>query len=238
VERERFLGRVHAALRGAVLPDGEGPSAAPEIRFDRPVTRFVEQAEAVATVVTRAESSEQVADAIGEVIGDDRTYVGWDDLEAFIPGWDAMANGRGWVRVDATVGTGSRTADLARVGDVKVGITGADVAIAATGTVVLAHGPGRPRAASLLVETHLVLLPVNRIVPSLHDALVAVRDVDTSNVVAITGPSRTGDIESILTLGVHGPRQVHIVLIGGAWIHGLGRRNRRGRAATGSTPSS
>ncbi len=214
MERERFLGRVHAALRGAVLPDGEGPSAAPEIRFDNPVARFVEQAEAVATVVTRAESSEQVPDVIGAVIGDERKYVGWDDLETFVPGWDATATERGWERVDASVGAGSRMADHERVGVVKIGITGADAAIAATGTVVLAHGQGRPRAASLLVETHVVLVPVDRVVHSLSDAFIAVSGANTTNVVAITGPSRTGDIESILTLGVHGPRHLHIVLIG------------------------
>ena len=59
-----------------------------------------------------------------------------------------------------------------------------------------------------------MLLPVDRIVHSLNEALARVDWAESSNVVAITGPSRTGDIESILTLGVHGPRHLHIVLIG------------------------
>jgi L-lactate dehydrogenase complex protein LldG len=103
--------------------------------------------------------------------------------------------------------------DHARVGEVRVGVTSADFGIAASGSVVLCHGPGRPRAASLLVESHIVLLRADRIVASLGDAMERVSWAHTSNISVITGPSRTGDIESVLTLGVHGPRHVHIFVI-------------------------
>ena len=61
-----------------------------------------------------------------------------------------------------------------------------------------------------------MLISAELIVPSLHDAMQRVAGDDTSNTVIITGPSRTGDIESVLTLGVHGPRHVHIVVVEGA----------------------
>jgi L-lactate dehydrogenase complex protein LldG len=180
------------------------------------VARFGEAATAVNTLVERVGDAVEVFESIlpGQVGEGVRTYIAWDDLDEVVPGFYEQLAADRWIRVDATVGTDSRTADHERVGAVSVGITSCDVAIAATGTVVLAHGPGRPRSASLLVERHVVLLPVERIVHSLDEALARVEVVDTSNVVAITGPSRTGDIESILTLGVHGPRHLQVVLIG------------------------
>ena len=123
----------------------------------------------------------------------------------------------GYQRIDARVGADreQRRVDHARIGSAAVGITAADTAVAASGSVVLSHGAGRPRSASLLVDTHIVLLPVARIVDSLSEAMEAIGFEDTSNVVVVTGPSRTGDIDSVLTLGVHGPRHVHILLIDG-----------------------
>jgi L-lactate dehydrogenase complex protein LldG len=212
VEREQFLGRVRAALRGAVLPEATGPGAAPSIEFDDPVSRFIEQATKVAAEVTVTHSAADAVDAVAGIL-DGRPYIAWDDLDAVVTGWEEAVVSRGWERIDATVDATTRHADHARIGAVPVGITSADVAIAATGTVVVTHGDGRPRSASVLVEDHIVLLPADRIVPSLADGFERV-DWDTSNVVAITGPSRTGDIESILTLGVHGPRRLHIVVIG------------------------
>lgn len=212
MEREQFLGRVRAALRGAVLPAVVGPDTAPEIEFDDPVSRFIEQAEAVAAEVTRVRRAGEVLDVVAGHI-DGRPFLAWDDVDTVVPGWDEAVASRGWERVDNRVGATTRLADLARIGAVAVGVTLADVAIANTGSVLLGHSNGRSRSASLLVEEHVVLLPVDRIVPSLSDALDRV-DWDTSNVVVVTGPSRTGDIESVLTLGVHGPRRLHIVVIG------------------------
>ena len=228
MEREQFLGRVRSALRGAVLPDFGEPSPVPEITFDDPVARFGAMAEAVDAEVLRAGDEAEAVDVVLQSVtsphlaSSERTrsdspsspegrgfYVAWDEVP------DALLDGlaAGWERVDASVGVETRSVDHHRIGEATLGITTADVAIAATGSVVLTHGPGRPRSASLLVEHHVVLLPIESIVSSLHEAMERV-EWGPSNVVAITGPSRTGDIESILTLGVHGPRHLSLVLIG------------------------
>jgi L-lactate dehydrogenase complex protein LldG len=213
VEREQFLARVRAARRGAVFPAADGPPAAPVIDFDDPVERFVQQAEAAAADVTRVSEANAALDVIAAVIGGGDQLLAWDDVATIVPDWDAQMKARGWRQVSAEVGVDTRALDQQRIGAVPIGVTTADAAIAATGSVVLSHGPGRPRAASLYGEHHVVLVQVDRIVNSLSDAFDHI-GWDTSNVVVITGPSRTGDIESILTLGVHGPRHLHIVLIG------------------------
>ena len=96
-----------------------------------------------------------------------------------------------------------------------VGITGALAGLADTGSVALASGPGRGRIVSLLPPVHVALLPVDRLYPTMAAFLAAHPDVtrQASALVFVTGPSRTADIEQVLTLGVHGPREVHVLLI-------------------------
>ncbi|MDX1520370.1 MAG: lactate utilization protein, partial [Anaerolineae bacterium] len=107
-----------------------------------------------------------------------------------------------------------RKAKLANIDDIRVGLTGAHGGLADTGAVALISGPGRSRAASLLPPVHIALLPAGRLYPSLP-AFLADHPAATgqgSNLVFIAGPSRTGDIEMTLSLGVHGPGEVHVII--------------------------
>ena len=117
----------------------------------------------------------------------------------------------GWLPADGP----QRAARLGELERLHVGMTGASGAIAESGTVVLVSGPGRPRLASLLPPIHVTLLAVSRIHASLPDLLAADPSIAEggSNLVLITGPSRTADIEMTLTRGVHGPGHVHAVLV-------------------------
>jgi L-lactate dehydrogenase complex protein LldG len=87
--------------------------------------------------------------------------------------------------------------------------------IAATGSVVLVSSREEPRARSLLPDIHLSLLREDRIVPELEDIFAAVGADLPSSLAIVTGPSRSADIEQTLTVGVHGPREVHVVLLPG-----------------------
>jgi len=93
---------------------------------------------------------------------------------------------------------------------VKVGLTGAAAGIANTGTVLLLD-EGETLKASLLPETHLVILPVSLLVADLPEALEKTRGA--ANAVLVTGPSRTADIEMTLTIGVHGPKEIIVFLV-------------------------
>ncbi len=94
--------------------------------------------------------------------------------------------------------------------DIKIGLTGCAAGIANTGTVVLLD-EGETLTASLLPETHLVVLRARQLVADLPEALAATRNA--SNAALVTGPSRTADIEMTLTIGVHGPKEIIVFLV-------------------------
>jgi L-lactate utilization protein LutC len=102
----------------------------------------------------------------------------------------------------------------ARLAGADTGITGARIAVADPAAIGLAAAPGSPRATSLVPHTHLCVLRVTDVVPSLADAFAQVVAHGLPSALTwISGPSRTGDLEMILTLGVHGPRTVEVVLL-------------------------
>lgn len=96
-----------------------------------------------------------------------------------------------------------------------LGITSAVAAIAATGSIVLDSRRAGGRVASLLPAVHLCVVPVNRLLTTPADVLrhLGPGPALSPSLVLVTGPSRTGDIEQLLTLGAHGPTGLHVVLV-------------------------
>jgi L-lactate dehydrogenase complex protein LldG len=102
------------------------------------------------------------------------------------------------------------------VGDDRLGITGVFCAIAETGTLVVLAGKDTPSATTLLPETHVAVVPADRIVDTMEDAFALVRKERgrlPRAINLISGPSRTGDIEQTIVLGAHGPFRVHILVV-------------------------
>jgi L-lactate dehydrogenase complex protein LldF len=97
--------------------------------------------------------------------------------------------------------------------DIRAGLTGTLVAISETGTILVPNGIGRPQTASLLPDIHLAVLFSDNIVADLSAALNIAQIKELSGVTLISGPSRTADIEMTLSIGVHGPEQVHIFCV-------------------------
>ncbi len=95
------------------------------------------------------------------------------------------------------------------------GITSADYALADTGTLVMIASPEEARLVSLLPPVHIAVVPRARILTGLDELLsILPRPADlTSSMVLITGPSRTADIEQILVRGVHGPGEIHVIVV-------------------------
>ncbi len=101
-----------------------------------------------------------------------------------------------------------------------VGISGANVIAAETGTMVIIENEGNVRLATGLPDKHIVLVGVEKVVETLEDAMmvseVTWRSADSEMpgyVNLISGPSLTGDIEKVLTYGAHGPKELHVVFL-------------------------
>ncbi len=102
-----------------------------------------------------------------------------------------------------------------------LGISEADYLIAETGTLALAARPDEPRSLSLLPPVHLVLADHTQLLPDLFDlfavyarpGVAGAAPALPSGLTLVTGPSKTGDIELRLVTGVHGPGEVHVVLM-------------------------
>jgi L-lactate dehydrogenase complex protein LldG len=107
------------------------------------------------------------------------------------------------------------------VADADLGLTGVDLAVAETGSLVLLSGAGRPRSTSLLPPCHVAVFDRSVLVESLSQAGVFLEAWNADGrpgwrggvINFITGPSRTADIELTLTRGVHGPKDVHVVFV-------------------------
>lgn len=102
-----------------------------------------------------------------------------------------------------------------QVAAVTFGVTSAMWAVAETGSVVVSSAPPGGRAPSLLPPVHIVFLPVDRLLATTVELFCAVAALDAppSNLVVITGPSKSADIGQELSVGVHGPRELHVVLL-------------------------
>ena len=98
-----------------------------------------------------------------------------------------------------------------------VSLTHAFAGVAETGTLMLPSGPTRPTSNNLLPDSAIVVLQASRIVACYEDAfdLLRAEQEMPRNVMLVTGPSRSADIEQTLELGAHGPRRLHVLIIDG-----------------------
>ena len=221
--RRRMLDRVRRAAGSASLPaeppahPGSPPDARPEGDL---VEAFARECEAVGGRVHRAPHDAAAVATVADIVLRRVTdpVLTWSESSIGLPGLLETLRARGAKVLEnlPLPGTGpGREAPLSALAACGVGITGADFGLAESGSVVLSTGPGRGRLASLLPPVHVAVLRASRVVWTLADAFA--RDADAaaraSNLVVVTGPSRTADIEMTLTRGVHGPGELHVVLI-------------------------
>lgn len=196
--REEILAAVRAALREAPAPP-EVPRGYRESRAeDRAVVldRFAERvAEYRATVVRCAPAG--LAETLETVLADLTSVVVPAGLPFEVP--------------RATVGDSLSAAELDAL---DVVVTAAAVGIARTGTIVLDHGPGQGRRAlSLVPDRHVCVVFGDQVVAGVPEG-VARLDPGRPQT-WISGPSATSDIELDRVEGVHGPRQLTVVLVDG-----------------------
>jgi len=106
------------------------------------------------------------------------------------------------------------------VADADLGVSLARLGVAETGSVLLGWNQIDDRLVGLLALNHAVVLPIDRLVASLDEALVEVRRLSAPGperlryLQLVSGPSRSGDIERVLAVGVQGPRALHVIVVG------------------------
>ncbi|HEU0218149.1 MAG TPA: LUD domain-containing protein [Stellaceae bacterium] len=176
------------------------------------VELFVKMAEAVQTTVTRVAADRDVPDAVAR-------YLAAENLPAELkmapdPGLDSLPwHERPLLRVQR---------GKAEPGD-AVSLTPCLAAAAETGTLMLTSGESTPTTLNFLPDTHIVVVRGWQVVATYEDGwdLLRAQSADKlwglpRTVNFITGPSRTGDIEQRIELGAHGPRRLHVILVGDA----------------------
>jgi len=114
------------------------------------------------------------------------------------------------INTDATV---LKNASKGELFDCDVGVTTAQWAMAETGTLVLESGRERSRLTSLLPPVHICVLDAKNIRGTMGEILQIIQNDLSRTVTFVTGPSRTSDIELTLAIGVHGPRELYVIVI-------------------------
>ena len=201
--RDAILARLRTAGASTRLPRATAPpvAAAPVIPRDAQLVRFREELDALGVSCTVETSVEAVCDRVRALVGSAAVF-SWDDGE--------LPYGVGQLFPDAARGSSPRGQQAAA----DVGLTGCDAAIAETGSLVMLSRPGRSRAASLLPPFHIAIVRPDQLYASMGDffATRAAGVIDGASCTFITGPSRTADIELTLTVGIHGPGRVAVVV--------------------------
>jgi L-lactate dehydrogenase complex protein LldG len=181
--------------------------------IEDPPARFIEELEALGGHGERAGSLEEARDYVVDLAREQETelLVRWD--VAYL---DELGADQPLREAGVEVALWHDLPDLRKIaGRADIGLSTATWAIAETGTLVLEHGPGRGRSVTLLPPTCVAILPVDRVLRTVPDAIQKYAGGNLpANVCFHTGPSRSGDIEMSLVVGMHGPGDVHVILIG------------------------
>ena len=177
-----------------------------EMDLETRIHRFTEALESLGGVVYRASSPEDALSYARKLL----------DGKKAAASNAPILNELGITAIQGVASGFTEESDLrALCASVSAGITGADYALADTGSLVLFSSPQEARMISLLPPLHLAVIRKEQILSGLDElfSLEPMPGDRSSSMVLITGPSRTADIEQILIRGVHGPGEIHVILV-------------------------
>jgi L-lactate dehydrogenase complex protein LldG len=210
MSRENILHKVRTALGRSV---DQSPPPAPPARIRIPaigreakIESFLTRLEALAGKTHRAGSAAEALEYVRQVVNGRPAVASNAPLLAEC-GVTSLPSVR-WGLTD-------REELRALCSVAVVGITSADYCLADTGTLVMIASREEARLISLLPPVHIVIVSGERMLSGLDEllAIVPLPAEQSSSMVLITGPSRTADIEQTLVRGVHGPGEIHVVII-------------------------
>jgi L-lactate dehydrogenase complex protein LldG len=179
------------------------------------LSRFVTEAERAGAVVREAVDPQAVGfsiAALAKAQGMTLCHAADPDLARELNLQAAM------IEAGISLATGPSPDGIVHVG---IGVTRATAGVAETGSILVHQDDVDARLLSMLPEIHVAVLSLDTVVDSLEEGLLLTRYLILQSSLRgrpsycswVTGPSRTADIERVLTIGVHGPRQLHVFVL-------------------------
>lgn len=180
--------------------------------IDSLLEQLIEELANVNTEVHTARNIDEIYEYIKGVIRRKgiKSFTAWDSEYLRSLNLNRLLEGEGLEHIISN--------DKYKIAEAQIGITGVDHAIADTGTLALLTDGSKPRSVSLLPPIHLAIVREANIVSNINELFTILKQThDAGNPIPscmtfITGPSRTADIELNLTLGVHGPKELYVII--------------------------
>ncbi|MEE8523055.1 MAG: lactate utilization protein [Thermoanaerobaculia bacterium] len=223
IERDTFLATVRESLERGTRPGDQRPEAPAPYRppaapaAEERIRSLIHELEAVGGIVHHAASSSEARTRVVEILRerDVRSIVRGNTSRMKELDLDPVLQAAG---IEVTVCDGRRGTPREELRQAALaadaGVCSADFGVAETGTLALLARPGQGRSISLLPPLHVAVLDAGDVVQELAELFEKTTERGIpSALTLITGPSRTGDIELVLTIGVHGPGELHLVLM-------------------------
>ena len=209
--RDAILGRLKKGVFSqpmSAVPQVDIPGELPTTDL---AARFIEQLIATHAEVRRCDAHTVSQQAINWM-ADIGSPVSWVSRSSTLGQqlWSQKPHDTQWVDPEAPMGQ-----DRARVfNDIGLAVTGSHSAIFETGTLVLIPDQHEPRTMSLVPPIHLVVVQLSSLVARFEDWILRYPEcAQHTNVVLITGPSKTADIQQTLAYGAHGPKRLLVLLV-------------------------
>ena len=218
--RDAILNRIRAQVGGSDKarakvvaarlkdhPQGVIPARA-DLPAKERLALFIRKAEEVQASVVQVKSAGDVPKAVSAYLRD-------RNLPAIIRmGADKRLAAMGWDKQKAL-----EVRSGASDGDDLIGVSHALCGIAETGTLTLTSGPDNPTTVNFLPEHHIVVMEACDLDGTMEDAFERLRKASKRKGIAravnlVTGPSRSGDVEQKIILGAHGPKSLHVIVVG------------------------
>lgn len=204
-DRDQIL----TALRQQVRAVDHPPAWQSRRQFDDLAERFTASLTAGHGEVHRASSLDEALEILGQVLAGLGAKQVAANAEPPLDGVDLAGR---WPHIEWRV-AGQGDDDLrAFCAAADAGISGADAALAETGTIVISSGPGKSRLVPLLPPVHIALAAAPSLTADLFTWTAARSGAMPANVTLISGPSKTADIEQTMAIGVHGPKRLIVIL--------------------------
>jgi len=217
--REEILKKLNAAGKKAAGPRPDMPALYElSLKRDELIAKFIEEITAQTGVVHRVEDRRSALARLTAIVQAEAistVMVSNDDVVSALnlPAWGRENN----IKILNSLNFNDRKQFTGAVfQEAQAGITGADFAVAESGTLGLIHNKDQPRLISLAPIHHIAILPLDRLVAvyeNVTETLFGQRETVPKHFTFITGPSMTADIQATPFKGMHGPRKLEIILI-------------------------